>query len=63
MEPGVNGLDLFDMLRSPPITKTEERYLQWVSLTKQQIESLMLKNSDIPRILHMCIRNIEVYNV
>ncbi|CAC5414135.1 DDX58 [Mytilus coruscus] len=60
----VNGLDtktLLTALENPPINKREKRYVHWISETKRKTESVMLIDADVPRLIHICLRLLELY--
>ncbi|XP_071130630.1 ATP-dependent RNA helicase DHX58-like [Mytilus edulis] len=60
----VNGLDtktLLTALENSPINKREKRYVHWINETKQKTESVMLMDADVPRLIHICLRLLEVY--
>ncbi|CAC5394235.1 unnamed protein product [Mytilus coruscus] len=52
---------LLSALESPPFDKRGTRYLQWISETKRKTESVMLKDADVPRLIHICLRHLELY--
>ena len=60
----VNGLDtktLLTALENSPINKREKRYVHWINETKRKTESVMLMDADVPRLIHICLRLLEVY--
>ncbi|XP_063447550.1 antiviral innate immune response receptor RIG-I-like [Mytilus trossulus] len=60
----VNGLDtkaLLNALENPPINKRERRYVHWIKETQRKTESVMLIDADLPRLIHICLRLLEVY--
>lgn len=59
----VNGLDTKTMLtalENPPNNKRERRYVHWINETKRKTESVMLMDADVPRLIHICLRLLEV---
>ncbi|XP_052071608.1 antiviral innate immune response receptor RIG-I-like isoform X2 [Mytilus californianus] len=52
---------LLSALESPPFDKRGTRYVQWISETKRKTESVMLKDADVPRLIHICLRHLELY--
>lgn len=53
-------MELFHALRTPPWEKTELRYVQWMAETKEKIEHVLLKDTEVPRLLQTCFRHLEV---
>ena len=53
-------MELFRALRNPPWEKTELRYVQWMAETKEKIEHVLLKDTEVPRLLQTCFRHLEV---
>ena len=53
-------MELFRALRNPPWEKTELRYVQWMAETKEKIEHVLLKDTEVPRLLQTCFMHLEV---
>ncbi|CAG2251243.1 DDX58 [Mytilus edulis] len=53
--------DLYDALHNPPFQKTEVRYIQWIGETKEKVEHVLHKDTQVPRLLHACLRHLELY--
>lgn len=53
--------DLYDALHNPPFQKTEVRYIQWIGETKEKVEHVLHKDTQVPRLLHACLRHLEVH--
>lgn len=61
MENGIDTKTLLSALGMPPFVKSEKKYVQWISETKRKTESVMLKDADVPRLIHLCLRILEVH--
>lgn len=61
MENGIDTKTLLSVLGMPPFVKSEKKYVQWISETKQKTERVMLKDADVPRLIHLCLRILEVH--
>ena len=53
-------MELFHALRNPPREKTELHYVQWMAETKEKIEHVLLKDTEVPHLLQTCFRHLEV---
>ena len=51
---------LEEALKKTPTDKTDSRYIQWMAETKVKIEKVLHKDKEVPRLLHACIRHLEV---
>ncbi|VDI64067.1 interferon-induced helicase C domain-containing protein 1 [Mytilus galloprovincialis] len=53
--------DLYEALHNPPFQRTEVRYIQWIGETKEKVEHVLHKDTQVPRLLHACLRHLELY--
>lgn len=60
MQDSLETRTLLSALESAPLDKRVTRYVQWISETKRKTESVMLKDADVPRLIHICLRHLEV---
>ncbi|CAG2188946.1 unnamed protein product [Mytilus edulis] len=61
MQDSLETRTLLSALESAPLDKRVTRYVQWISETKRKTESVMLKDADVPRLIHICLRHLELY--
>lgn len=57
----LNNRDLYEALGNPPVQRTDVRYIQWIGETKEKVEHVLHKDPKVPRLLHACLRHLEVY--
>ncbi|XP_063446937.1 antiviral innate immune response receptor RIG-I-like [Mytilus trossulus] len=53
--------DLYEALNNPPIQRAEVRYIHWIGETKEKVEHVLHKDTKVPRLLHACLRHLEIY--
>ncbi|CAG2223445.1 DDX58 [Mytilus edulis] len=57
----LNNRDLYEALGNPPVQRTDVRYIQWIGETKEKVEHVLHKDPKVPRLLHACLRHLELY--
>ncbi|XP_052069151.1 interferon-induced helicase C domain-containing protein 1-like [Mytilus californianus] len=57
----LNNRDLYEALGNPPVQRTDVRYIQWIGETKEKVEHVLHKDTKVPRLLHACLRHLELY--
>ncbi|XP_063444871.1 antiviral innate immune response receptor RIG-I-like [Mytilus trossulus] len=57
----LNNRDLYEALGNPPVQRMDVRYVQWISETKEKVEHVLHKDTKVPRLLHACLRHLELY--
>lgn len=54
--------DLSKALNNPPKDRTIEHYILWLSETKKKIEEMLINETQALRLMHACVRHLEVDN-
>lgn len=58
-----NNMDLCEALSNLPKQRMDLRYIQWIAETKEKVEHVLHKDPKVPRLLHACLRHLEVLYV
>jgi hypothetical protein len=59
----INQPDTYELARSlknQPFEKMEQKYIQWISESKIEIENFLKRDKFVPRLLLACFRHLEV---